>query len=201
MARTGKRAGKSVSPKGESGRQGSRRDKGSGGVTEVRAGVWRVDIELARDSVSGRRRRVSRTIEGTRRDAEVALARLKVADREKRLPTGGTSAKSVRAALDLYVDAAAAGWIELAPRTIVTSRSAVNTMSAVLLPGDRSFGSIALGRLTWQDIEQMYAAMRSQGASTEWVRRCATVLSRALDFARKRGLIDTNPSKDATLWG
>ena len=35
---------------------------------------------------------------GSREDAEVALARLKVADRERRLPTGGTSARSVRAA-------------------------------------------------------------------------------------------------------
>lgn len=43
----------------------------------------------------------------------------------------------------------------------------------------------------------MYGAMRTDGASSDWVRRCATVLSRSLDFGRKRGLIDSNPAKDA----
>ncbi|MEZ5248019.1 MAG: hypothetical protein R2713_02030 [Ilumatobacteraceae bacterium] len=117
---------------------------------------------------------------------------------EKRLPRGGTSAKSVRAAFDLYLEAAAAGTIVLAPRTLVTSRSAANTMCRMLLPGDRPFGTIALSRLTWQEIEQMYAAMRAEELGVDWVRRCATVLTRSLDFARKRGLIDSNPSKDAT---
>jgi hypothetical protein len=50
-----------------------------------------VDGEVARDSITGRRRRVSRTVVGIREDAEVALARLKVADHERRLPAGGTS--------------------------------------------------------------------------------------------------------------
>ena len=197
MARTGKRPGTAATPKRATGRQGPRREKGSGGVTLLRPGVWRVDIEFGRDPVTGRCRRVSRTLQGTRRDAEAALARLKVAEAEQRLPRGGTSAKSVRAAFDLYLEAAAAGTIELAPRTIVTSRSAANTMCRMLLPGDRPFGTIALNRLTWKEIEQLYAAMRAEELGVDWVRRCATVLTRALDFARKRGLIDSNPSKDA----
>jgi hypothetical protein len=41
--------------------------------------VWRVDIEFPRDSVTGRRRRVSRTVRGSKEDAEFALARLKLA--------------------------------------------------------------------------------------------------------------------------
>jgi integrase len=197
MARQGKRPG-AAAPKQPAGRQGPRREKGSGGLNLVRPGVWRVDIEYARDPVTGRRRRVSRTVQGTRRDAEAALARLRVADVEKRLPRGGTSAKSVRAAFDLYLEAAAAGTIVLAPRTLVTSRSAANTMCRMLLPGGRPFGTIALSRLTWQEIEQMYTAMRAEELGVDWVRRCATVLTRSLDFARKRGLIDSNPSKDAT---
>jgi hypothetical protein len=58
---------------------------GAGGVVEKRAGAWRVDVEAAKDPATGRRRRVSRYVHGTREDAEVALARLKVADHEKRL--------------------------------------------------------------------------------------------------------------------
>ena len=47
------------------------RKRGSGGVFAVRDGVWRVDVEVGRDPVTGRRRRVSRTIRGTREEAEV----------------------------------------------------------------------------------------------------------------------------------
>ena len=98
------------------------RPKGSGGIFFVRDGVWRVDIEVGRDKVTGRRWRVSR------RDAEAALARLKVAAEQRRAPSGRTSARSVRAALDLYLEAADVGTIELAPRSLLTSGSAANTM-------------------------------------------------------------------------
>ncbi len=174
------------------------RKRGSGGIKPVREGVWLVDVEIARDPVTGRRRRVSRTIHGTRTDAEIALSRLKVADHEKRLPTGGTNARTVAAAFQLYQQAIDAGLVELAPSTVVTVRSATKVMVAVELPDGRRFGGIRLSRLTWQDIEYLYAAMRARGSSAAYVRRCATVLTRALELARKRGLIDSNPSKDAT---
>jgi len=174
-----------------------RRRRGSGGVFPVRDGVWRVDIEAKRDPVTGKRRRVSRFVHGTREDAEVALARLRVADHEKRLPTGGTSAQSVGAAFQQYVQAVESGAIELAPSTVVTVRSASRIMAAVELADGRRFGDIRLSRLTWQDIEFLYAAMKASGKSAAYVRRCATILARALELARKRGLIDSNPSKDA----
>jgi integrase len=174
------------------------RKRGSGGVFAVRDGVWRVDVEVARDPVTGRRRRVSRTVRGTRDEAELALARLRVADHEKRLPAGGTNARSVAAAFRLYQQAVDAGLIELAPSTIATVRSASKVTAAVELPDGRLFGKIRLSRLTWQDIEYLYSAMRTAGKSPAYVRRCATVLARALDLARKRGLIDSNPTKDAT---
>lgn len=47
------------------------RKRGSGGIFRVRPGVFRIDVEVRRDPVTGRRRRVSRTLYGTQRDAEV----------------------------------------------------------------------------------------------------------------------------------
>lgn len=140
---------------------------------------------------------MARVIHGTREDAEIALARLKVADHEKRLPSGGTNARSVRAAFQLYLQAVDGGLIELAPATVVTSRSAARRVCSSVLADRRTFGDIRLSRLTWSDIESLYAAMRAGGCGSAWVRRCATVLTRALELARKRGLIDANPSKDA----
>jgi len=149
------------------------RRKGSGGIVVVRPGVWRVDIELTRDPVTGIRRRISRQVEGTRKDAELALARLKVAREERRLAVGGTSARSVRAALDAYVVAVESGQIELAPRTIITTKSAVNTMCSTRLLDGRKFGRVTLSRLSWQTIEEMYAAMRSNGSGADWIHGAA----------------------------
>jgi integrase len=97
----------------------------------------------------------------------------------------------------LYLEAADSGSLELAPKTITTSRSAVHVMSETELGDGRRFGSILLSRLTWEDIEALYAAMRQSGRGPDWIRRCGTVLTRSLEFARKRRLIDSNPSKDA----
>jgi integrase len=99
--------------------------------------------------------------------------------------------------MDLYIDAAEDGSLELSPKTVTTSRSAVRVMKDIELADGRRFGSILLSRITWQDIEYLYAAMRASGRGPDWIRRCATVLTRSLDLARKRGLIDNNPSKDA----
>ena len=107
----------------------------------------------------------------------------------------------MRDVFDFYLAAAESGQIELAPRTIVTTRSAANTMSSTKLLGGGEFGRVPLSKLTWQTIEELYGEMKSAGLGPDWIRRCATALSRALDFARKRGLIDSNPAKDATRPG
>ncbi|HXW78140.1 MAG TPA: tyrosine-type recombinase/integrase [Acidimicrobiales bacterium] len=70
-------------------------------------------------------------------------------------------------------------------------------MRSTVLADGRTFGAIRLSRLTWSDIEALYATMRAEGKGSAWVRRCATVLTRTLELARKRGLIDANPSRDA----
>jgi integrase len=173
-----------------------RRRRGSGGVVQARPGVWRVDVEISRDPLTGARRRISRQVKGTRADAEATLARLRVAETEGRLLLPGTRARTVRAALDAYLAEVEAGVIELAPKTVVTSRSARTTMCGLELVDGRRFGDIQLSSLCWQDVEQMFRVMRI-GRSVEWVRRSGTVLSRALDRARKHGLIEHNPAKDA----
>ena len=178
-------------------RVGRRRPRGAGGVVALSPGVWRVDVEISADPVTGERRRVSRRIHGSRDDAEVALARLKVADHDGRIRRPGTRARTVCVALDEYLHDAERGVVELAPKTVVTTRSAVNTMSAVVLGDGRTFGGVQLSQLCWQDIEAMFRAMKVSGLGAAWVRRCATVLSRALDRARKHGLIESNPAKDA----
>ncbi len=145
----------------------TRRKRGSGGVFKVADNVWRVDVEVARDAVTGKRRRVSRTVRGTREEAELTAARLRLADHEKRLVTGKTSACSVGAVLEQYLAAVETGSIPLAPSTVVTARSAVRTMSNAALGDGWQFGSIRLSRLSWRDIELMYTALKESGRGNE----------------------------------
>jgi hypothetical protein len=56
---------------------GSRRRKGSGGVTAVRAGVWRTELETPQQP-GEQRRRVSKTVYGNRLDGERAVPPLDV---------------------------------------------------------------------------------------------------------------------------
>ena len=71
-------------------------------------------------------------------------------------------------------------------------------MSKQMLSDGRRFGDIRLAKLSWQEIEEMYSSMKRNGATPAWIRRCATVLSRALTYARKSGVITFNPSQDAS---
>src|SRR5665213_1977048 len=76
-----------------------RRSHGSGGVRAVRPGVWLVDVELPRDPDTGKRRRVSRTILGTREEVDTELAQLKVTAGQRRAPSGPLRVRSVQAAV------------------------------------------------------------------------------------------------------
>ena len=51
----------------------SRRDYGSGSISERSKGHWRVTVPLPRDPTTGERRRHRFTVKGTRRDAQKAL--------------------------------------------------------------------------------------------------------------------------------
>jgi integrase len=66
------------------------------------------------------------------------------------------------------------------------------------LADGRLFGELRPAKLSWEDVEDLYAAMKRSGLGPDWIRRCATVLNRTLDYAKKRKLIDSNPCQDAT---
>ena len=187
----------------ESGRSARRSDRlrrpqGTGGVLSVRDGVWRLSTETPRNPETGQRRRVTRVVYGTREDAELALANLRVAAARQRQPVRRADRRSMRAVFDLYLRDAKDGRIELAVKTQVTSKSAANAMCKQRLSDGRLFGEARPDRLMWADIEDLYATMRRSGLGVDWIRRCATVLNRSLEYAKKRDVVDSNPCQEAT---
>ena len=175
-----------------------RRPQGTGGVLPVRDGVWRLSTETPRNPETGQRRRATRVVYGTREDAELALANLRVAASRQRQPVRRADRRSMRAVFDLYLRDAKDGRIELAVKTQVTSKSAANAMCKQRLSDGRLFGEARPDRLMWADIEDLYATMRRSGLGVDWIRRCATVLNRSLEYAKKRDVIDSNPCQEAT---
>lgn len=57
-----------------------------GSVSRVSEGRWRVSVELPRDPATGRRRRMSKTVRGSRADAEAEKARLLLAPADSQAP-------------------------------------------------------------------------------------------------------------------
>jgi hypothetical protein len=90
---------------GLAGGDGRRRERGAGGITPVRAGVWRVDTEVPRQP-GERRRRISQTVYGSRTEAEQAVLNLRAGATEEsealsiRLPHSLAAALAAAAALD-----------------------------------------------------------------------------------------------------
>ena len=175
-----------------------RRPQGTGGVLPIREGVWRLSAETPRNPETGQRRRSTRVVYGTREDAELALANLKVAAARQRQPVRRADRRSMRAVFDLYLRDAKDGRIELAVKTQVTSKSAANAMCRQRLSDGRLFGEARPDRLMWADIEDLYATMRRSGLGVDWIRRCATVLNRSLEYAKKHDVIDSNPCQEAS---
>ena len=146
--------------------------------------------------MTGRRRRVSRTVRGSPKDGELALARLKVAGHERRLPSGGTNARSLAAALELYQTTA---------EVVRSNRAKDRHDFALRDQGDGVDGASRRPKVWCHPVEPADLARRRAslrgyagfGSGPDWIRRCATVFTRGLELARKRGLIDANPSKDA----
>jgi hypothetical protein len=87
------------------GRNGRRRERGAGGITPVRAGVWRVDIEVPRQPGEPRRR-ISQTVYGSRTEAEQVVLTLRAGAIEEskalsiRVPRTVATALANAAALD-----------------------------------------------------------------------------------------------------
>lgn len=123
-------------------RQRTWRSRGAGTVTRRGEGRWFVQFDGEPDPVTGERRRHSRTVHGSRADAEAALARLRV-DVGGGDVAVGTNARSVRAACELYLRDA-----PTEKTTLRTDRAATNRLCATVLPSGAKVGDLPLAPRT-----------------------------------------------------
>jgi integrase len=170
--------------------QPGRRSRGSGTVAKRGHDRWFVQFDGPPDTVTGDRRRHSRTVHGTRADAEAALARLRVDVGGGTIPVG-TNARDVRAACELYMRD-----VRTEKNTQRTDRSAINRLCATILPGGTVVADLPLSRLDWQTIERIYDAWARE-VSPQGRARYASTVSKVLEHAKRIGWITSNPAKEA----
>jgi len=153
-------------------------------MTDRGAGRWRLQAAVDPDPVSGERRRLSRTVHGTRSEAKDALQRM-VVDAGGGLYGGGRA--TLGDLLDQFLASATLGPTTGADWLSVTERH--------LKP---ALGGMPLWKLTSRDCDQLYARMKAAGLGQSRVRCAHVVLHRAVAQAVRWGWLVRNPVSNAT---
>lgn len=153
-------------------------------------GTWRLRVYIGR-TAAGKPKQVSKQFRGGQRDAETELARFLVATQRKY----GLAQDDVRTVEELLYRWVAA--IE-DDRSLSYVREARRRIEKRLVP---AFGRAELSRLAGRDLSRTYRAWHAEGLSPTTIRGMHSVLSAALHWGEKEGIVDRarNPAPDAIL--
>jgi integrase len=156
-------------------------------MASPRPGVWVVRIDGGRDPVTGRRRQISRTVQGTKRDAQRVLNEMAV-DADKGRFTGTNT--TFRQLSEEWLELARA---DLSPTTV---RSYRGLLDNYILP---SIGDVPVKNIQTLDLDQLYHGLLNRfGLSSNTVRNTHTIIRRAFRQAVLWGWIVSNPAANAT---
>jgi integrase len=159
----------------------------SGSIRSREPGVWEARISAGRDPVTGKQRQISRTIRGSKRNAQKVLNEMAVeADRGRFTGTSTTFAQLSERWLDL-----AKG--DLSPTTL---RRYQNLLKNHILP---ALGNLPVKNIQTIDLDQLYYGLTNRvGLASATVRQIHAIIRRALRQAVLWGWVATNPAVNAT---
>ena len=158
-----------------------------GSLRERRPGVWELIVQLPRDSTRPRARQLTRTVRGTKREAQRELATF----------VGEVSAGRFVSTVTTFGELVDR-WLEhvgdgLSPTTVREYRR----LSTKLLQPD--LGKVPLRRVTTQGIDSYYGRLgRERGLSPASIRHVHAVIRGALGQALRWGWIPVNPAATAS---
>ena len=153
-------------------------------MTERTPGVWRLQATSEPDVVTGRTRRLSRTVRGSTADARRALQRLVT-----------EAGAGLQGGADLTVATLLGQFLTTATLAPTTRQDWTSLIDRHLIPG---VGHIALSRLSARDCDLLYHQMALEGLGPSRVRNAHVVLHRACAQAVRWRWITRNPVADAT---
>jgi integrase len=152
-------------------------------IRQRRPGVWEVRVYIGYDE-RGRPSQVSRTVHGTKRQAQHVAAELTVT------PPAASAGRTVTDALD--------AWLETRTPTWAASTARDQASRVSLVKADR-IARAQLGRLTVADVDRWHARLRARGVGESSIRNQHLVLRAALSQAARWGWVTTNVAALATL--
>jgi integrase len=159
----------------------------SGSIWSPRHGVWVARIDAGRDPVTGKRRQISRTIRGSKRDAQKVLNEMAVeADRGRFTGTSTT----FRQLSDR--------WLEMAKNDLspLTLRRYRGLLDRSILP---AIGDLSVKSIEAIDLDQLYNGLQKRaGLAPATVRQVHAIIRRAFRQAVLWGWANTNPAVNAT---
>ena len=137
---------------------------------------WQLLVHIGVDD-TGRRRYASKTIRGTKRQAEIALAAFVTESAKGELvATGPISVESVVSA-----------WLTAkAPRLAASTVARYEVAIKQIVP---AIGSMSVARFRSRDIEDFYAGLYAAGQSGSSIRKVHWAMRQALAWAKRRGYV------------
>jgi len=169
----------------------ARARKGSGSMSEIRPGVFKLSVVAGRHS-DGTVRRSFLTVHGTRSEAarELAAFVAEVGDGSS-LPPPASKAMTLDDLVARYIESCREDSDEnpqtWEPSTMLRYDGLRrNYISPVL-------GQVKLSRVTDEDIDRCFAKMRRLGASRSHMSQVRSLLSGSFKWARRRKLVTRNP--------
>jgi len=163
---------------------------GSGSIRSKGDSRWELRVSAGRDPVTGRSRYISRTVRGSKREAEAAMAALLIEVRDGRSSHTGT---------DTTIGVLVEQWLDLRRDTlsVTTYEGYVAKARHRLIP---ALGDVPVRKLTVRDIDVFYRVLaRDVGLAGSTVRQIHNILTGSLDQAVRWGWRTDNPAKLARL--
>jgi integrase len=154
-----------------------------GNIRRRAQGSWTIQIYAGKDPATGKKRYVSRTVRGSKKDAENALAGL-----IRALETGLDLSAS-----RLTVAAYFSRWLEVS-KDRVKARTHQRYAELVALHLRPALGSLQLTKLRPLHLEGLYKSLRERGLSGTTVLQVHRVIHAALNQAVRWQLLERNPA-------
>jgi len=156
-------------------------------MRERRAGVWELIVQLPRDPATAKTSQVSRSVHGTKREAQRALAALVAEVSAGKVTSSG---ETLGGLLQRWLDQKCE---QLSPTTAREYRRLTRTLI------EPALGSLPLRKVTTQRLDAFYAGLsRQRQLSASSVRQVHAVVRGALGQAVRWGWLPSNPAATAS---
>lgn len=152
-----------------------------GNIRKRSKGTWTLTVDLGLDPTTGKRRQTYRTVKGTKKDAEAALAEL------VRSVETGLDFDSSRLTVGAYLEK----WLE-ATRKRVKRRTIARYSELLRLHVTPIVGSLPLAKLKPLHLEKVYSSAEDKGLSKQTVLHIHRVTHTALRQAVRWQLVGRN---------